>query len=109
MITNEIIIKAAKAAGLDVQLCLVTGNPALADMKGGASWFEPIYNDKDNAMIMDGAEINIVYAEDAYKLLAYSGGESAELSCVDSKAIARRKAVILIAAAKWDAMQGVSE
>jgi hypothetical protein len=59
MITNDTIIKAAKAAGLDAQLCLVTGKPALADMKGGASWFDPLNNDTDNAMIRRGAEIDV--------------------------------------------------
>lgn len=101
MITNDTIIKAAKAAGLDVK-----SHPELL-LANRALPFNPRFSDTDNAMIMDGAEISIAYHIDSVSASFYideHGMHSEPQSTKNGKAQARREAVILCAAAKWDAM-----
>ena len=108
-ITNETIIKAAKAAGMaidDLDAYTLT-------MPCGRE-FDPLHNDTDNAMIMDGAEIDIEYDTPELFLMAksyaWNGNEydvtKAECEYDGNKSQARREAVILCAAAKYDAMNG---
>lgn len=104
MITNETIIKAAKAAGLD---CIVKGNEPFARLLVEGRLFDPLDEDTDNAMIMDGAEISIAYHLDSVSASFYideHGMHSEPLSTKLDKAQARHKAVIRCAAAKWDVM-----
>ena len=96
MITNDTIIKAAKAAGLDDDdLHLL---------------FDPRYNDTDNAMIRRGAEIDAVWISRFAIAATYIeiDGRVKQLQVnqefKNDKAQAEREAVILCAAAKWDAM-----
>lgn len=115
-IDNATIIKAARAAGLDVQPCLVTGKPAILDMKGGATFFDPLNNDSDNALIRRGAEIDVEFwweskdhpaSVEATAWVRQKNGDMQDIA-IDvpsgtDKAQAERNAVILCAAAKWDA------
>lgn len=113
-ITNETIIKAAKAAGLDVHLedikSFMGAHTVMLEYKGGtASIFDPLNKDTDNAMIMDGADICLAWHIDAVSASFYideHGMHSEPQSTKSSKAQARRDAVILCAAAKYDAMNG---
>ena len=114
-ITNETIIKAAKAAGLDVREKMHNGAlmPMLFSPNGGATFFFPQNNDIDNAMIMDGAEVCICYIHDTVKAECFfelRGDMEYETVDFDidknNKPQARRDAVILCAAAKLDAMNG---
>lgn len=106
-ITNDIIIKAAKAAGLNIY-----ENPGPKGLAHfyiqcdlGHVLFDPRDDDTDNAMIMDGAEIDIVYMDGW--LHASNIGAVADIEHEPKeKTQARRDAVILCAAAKWDAMNG---
>lgn len=107
-ITNDIIIKAAKAAGLDVS---EAANGIKGTLLLGSKYprriFYPLHNDTDNAMIMDGAEISITYFLESVSASFYideHGMHSEPQPANNGKSQARRDAVILCAAAKWDAM-----
>lgn len=96
MITNETIIKAANAAGV-----------VLSDFRD--RWFNPLGDDTDNAMIRRGADISVAYLLDSVSASFYldeHGMHSEPKSTKKGKAQAEREAVILCAAAKYDAMQG---
>ena len=111
MITNDTIIKAAKAAGLYVRVeggCLY---------KGLREGFYPEGNDTDNAMIRRGAEIDVgfwweteddVASVEATAWIKKKNGDrdsiDVDIQVGNNKAQAEREAVILCAAAKWDAM-----
>lgn len=71
-------------------------------------------NGTDKAMITDGAEIDVEYDghdEIVAKSCAWNGTDCSvnrtEFEYANNKAQARRKAVILCAAAKWDAMSSL--
>jgi hypothetical protein len=110
MITNETIIKAAKAAGLDVR-GVVRGSPMhLISMDSITGVLDPLHNDTDNAMIRRGAEIVVSYWTGHKPVVhAHCGAFGVYINAPinnGDKAQAEREAVILCAAAKWDAIQG---
>ena len=47
MTDRELLEDAAKAAGLYLDFDLDNGRPAIRDMKGGASWWNPLTNSGD--------------------------------------------------------------
>lgn len=103
MITNETIIKAAKAAGLDVR------GPHPTIFSKSLDWpFDPLHNDSDNAMIRRDAEIVVSYwtgHEPVVHAHCAAFGVYVNTPVNNSdKAQAEREAVILCAAAKFDAM-----
>ena len=116
-ITNDTIIKAAKAAGLTVAEFKVMGENSLFDISRAdvslarAPAFSPLHNDTDNAMIRRGAEIDLEWVPvplqvEATAFLPVFQSFTVEIGYNDDKGAAEREAVILCAAAKWDAMQG---
>lgn len=109
MITNETIIKAANAAGLDIRMA-GWGDAFRKDSDGDYSiLFAPRTEDTDNAMIRRGADISIAYHLDSVSASFYMdehGMHSESHSTKEGKAQARREAVILCAASKWTAIQG---
>lgn len=114
-ISNATILKAAQAAGLDIQdvkpangvgptLLLITLST------GAVRQFFPRDNDTDNAMIRRGAEIDVAWRRQAVQASAYDKSQNAQASFWvtieikdNDKAQAEREAVILCAAAKFDA------
>lgn len=117
-ITNETIINAARAAGLKVSsrypTFLILERPS-----GLPKEFDPLNNDTDNAMIRRGAEIDVGFwwerkdspaSVDAIAWIGQPNGHMQDIAVNvplgADKARAEREAVILCAAAKWDAMQG---
>lgn len=104
-ITNETIIKATKAAGLDV----IEKYEALYVNR---VVFNPLHNDTDNAMIRRGAEIDAMWIGNYSIAATYAviDGRVKPLQFKQEfesdKAQSEREAVILCAAAKWDAMNG---
>lgn len=108
MITNDTIIKAAKAAGLDAAL---GGRDPFGRLWVNGSVFNPLHNDTDNAMIRRGAEIDVQWLPtsgyvEATAFLPDFEFFPFEIGYNDDKGAAEREAVILCAAAKFDAMQG---
>lgn len=109
MITNDTIIKAAKAAGLTVRqapdmLLWITSEGRCM------SPFRPLQNDTDNAMIRRGAEISVEWLPTSRHVEATAFLPDFEffpfkkIEYKDNKTQAEREAVILCAAAKFDAM-----
>lgn len=110
MITPETILKAAKAAGLHCYIC-GSQNPHVRYVLGDEKdrTFSPLTDDGDNAMIRRGAEIDLQWLHQSEQVdaTAYPVGSKYINVVVDygnDKAQAEREAVILCAAAKWDAM-----
>ena len=116
MITNETIIKAAKAAGLNVTLVPVADCVVIDKVDCLQRVFDPLHNDSDSALIRRGAEIDVqfwskeAYREASVEVDAWIKQPDGDLRGVtvevksDDKASAEREAVILCAAAKFDAM-----
>lgn len=108
-ITLETIIKAAKAAGLDVRSDKREARLHLMSVGSNTGVFDPLHNDTDNAMIRRGAEISVQYSIVSVAAIEYTNeGDFVRLKPVlitnNNKAQAEREAVILCAAAKFDAM-----
>lgn len=119
MITNETIIKAAKAAGLDARLAFSGVETIRTDEAARCHIFAPLHNDTDSAMIRRGAEIDVDWLPETKYRDAYVDAAAWILQPDttrkgilrrrlqgNDKSQAEREAVILCAAAKWDAIQG---
>ena len=109
-ITNDTIIKAAKAAGLDVREDKRGSRMHLMSIGSNTGVFDPLNNDTDNAMIRRGAEIDVLWRWGRVRAWACGSikdpeaSQLIEVDIVNDKAQAEREAVILCAAAKFDAM-----
>lgn len=114
MITNETIIKAANAAGLDVRedfgVVRETSAMSSGELLEYCRIFNPLASDFDNAMIRRGAEIDAMWISRFAIAATYIeiDGRVKQLQVnqefKNDKAQAEREAVILCAAAKFDAM-----
>ena len=109
-ITNDTIIKAAKAAGLDVREDKRGSRMHLMSIGSNTGVFDPLNNDTDNAMIRRGAEIDVRWflgSKDVDSIASDGKGQYFDRTdnyVSKGKAQAEREGVILCAAAKWDAM-----
>jgi hypothetical protein len=114
MITNDTIIKAAKSAGLGVRedfgVVRETSAMHAGELLEDCRIFNPVASDFDNAMIRRGAEIVVSYWTGHKPVVhAHCGAFGVYINTPinnGDKGQAEREAVILCAAAKWDAMQG---